>query len=139
MNLDEARRQIQGSLVTVDDAFGRTVFDEWMVVALSGLERYVLHYSGPRYEHSPEDFPNDLRPLASELVSHDGRVGNVDFAQDGVGQKFDVLITIGIGLYIILNDTHGSCEELERQPNWAAVRDELVDLGQRFLHEPMTL
>jgi hypothetical protein len=104
-----------------------------MVVALSGLERYVLHYSGPRYEHSPADSPNDLRPLAAELVDQSGRDGNVDFAKDGVGQKFDVLITIGIGLYIILNDTHGSCEELERQPNWGTVRNELIELGQHFL------
>ncbi|MFT6620733.1 MAG: hypothetical protein ACJASX_003647 [Limisphaerales bacterium] len=71
--------------------------------------------------------------MAAELVDQSGRDGNVDFAKDGVGQKFDVLITIGIGLYIILNDTHGSCEELERQPNWGTVRNELIELGQHFL------
>jgi hypothetical protein len=92
-----------------------------MVVALSGLERCVLHYSGPRYEHSPADFPNDLRPLAAELVDQSGRDGNVDFAKDGVGQKFDVLITMVSG------STSSSMTRMAPVRNWS-----VSQTGARF-------
>jgi hypothetical protein len=44
MKLDEARKRIQLGLFEVDAVYESTVFDEWMIVHVSGLSREIVHY-----------------------------------------------------------------------------------------------
>lgn len=137
MTLSKAIRSIQESLFRADDRYGSVVFDEWFLVSLVGLNRTVLHYAGPRYEHDAQNFVEDIRPLGNELVEHKHRVGNVDFAPDGIGPGFDVMITLGAGFVAILNDTTGTTDELQERAEWRGVEDELIELGQKFLRDPL--
>jgi len=139
MNLDSAIRHIQLALFDADEKYQRVVFDEWFLVSLVGLEQKVLHYSGPRYEHNYQTFIEDIRPLARELVERKHRVGNVDFAPDGIGPGFDAMITLGAGFYAILNDTRGSTEQLQENDRWAAVEQDLIRLGDRFRSDPLQM
>ena len=139
MNLDAARHAISLALHRADEALGRTTFDEWMIVSLVGLGRDVLHYSGPRPETALAQFAEDLRPLARELLERHHRVGNVNFVPDGEGPAFDALISLGAGLYAILNDTRGSTSDLQKLPDWPAAEQHLVTLGDRFLKDPLSL
>ena len=139
MDLDTARRAFSKSLSLIDDCLERTVFDEWMFVSLVGLERTILHYSGPRPQTAEQQFAEDLRPLGRELVEHHHRVGNVDFAPDGNGPAFDVLITLGFGHFAILNDTRGSTSDLRLLPDWYTAEAELIRLGDVFLADPLAI
>ena len=139
MTLNEAIRLIQEALFRADDKYGTVVFDEWFLVSLVGLDRTVLHYVGPRYEHDAKSFVEDIRPLGNELVEHKHRVGNVDFAPDGIGPGFDAMITLGAGFFAIFNDTTGSTDELQERAEWRGVEDELIGVGQQFLGDPMEL
>jgi hypothetical protein len=139
MNLDSARRIITKALVSADDLLGRTAFNEWMLVSLVGLERQVLYYAGPRPETAQEQFADDLRPLARELIDHRHRIGKVDFVPDGDGPAFDVLITLGAGLFAILNDTSGTTTDLRREAAWREAEARIIQLGDCFVHEPLAL
>ena len=137
MTLSKAIRLIQEALFRADDKYGNKVFDEWFLVSLVGLDRTVLHYAGPRYEHGSKSFVEDIRPLGNELVEHKHRVGNVDFAPDGIGPGFDAMITLGAGFFAIFNDTTGSTDDLQESSEWRGVEDELIEVGQKFLHDPL--
>ena len=139
MILEHARRTIAKALVSVDDKLDRTAFDEWMIVSLVGLEREVIHYSGPRPESAREQFADDLRPLARALVDDRQHIGNVDFVPDGDGPAFDVLITLGAGLFAILNDTRGSTDDLRRHRSWSDAEREILRLGDAFIEDPLTV
>ena len=137
MNLDTAIKKIQLALFDADAKYERVVFDEWFIVSLVGLEQAVLHYSGPRYGHNYKTFTEDIRPLANQLIEHKHRIGNVDFAPDGIGPGFDAMITLGTGFYAILNDTRGSTTELQENNRWAAVEEDLIGLGDKFRSDPL--
>ncbi len=137
MNVPTSIRQIQLALFAADDKYGEVVFDEWILVSLVGLDRTVLHYAGPRYEHDGRAFVEDLRPLADELVEHRHRIGKVDFAPDAFGPGFDAMITVGAGFYAILNDTRGSTIELQESARWKEVEADLISLGEKFRDDPL--
>lgn len=139
MNLDVARRTINQALLRVDEALERGAFDEWMIISLVGLDRDVLHYSGPRPETARDTFADDLRPLARELLAHANRVGNVHFVPDGDGPAFDVCIRLGVAFYAILNDTKGSTTDLQQLPEWPGAKAELIRLGDLFAADPLAL
>lgn len=139
MKLATAIRRIQTALFDIDDQFGNVAFDEWFLVSLVGLDRTVLHYSGPRYEHDADEFIENIRPMAKELVEHRHRVGNVDFAPDGIGPGFDAMITLGFGYYAILNDTTGSTTDLQQHPKWKAMESRLLEAGDAFREDPLSI
>lgn len=139
MDLDAAKNTISRSLSKTDSLLHRTAFDEWMIVNLVGLHREVLHYSGSRPQSAQNQFTDDLRPLGRELIDRNHRVGNVDFVPDGDGPAFDVLLTLGVGLFAILNDTQGSTTDLRQLPAWQDVEHELIRLGDAFLADPLAL
>lgn len=139
MILETALRSVGRCLAQVDNTLDRVVFNEWMIVNLVGLQREVLHYSGPRPESAREQFADDLRPLARELVEKRHRVGKVDFAPDGDGPAFDVLITLGAGVFAILNDTRGTTSDLRRHPDWKDAETEIIRLGDMFVRDPLQL
>ncbi len=139
MNLATAIRRIQTALFDIDARFGTVAFDEWFLVSLVGLDRTVLHYSGPRYEHDADEFIENIRPMARELIEHRHRVGNVDFAPDGIGPGFDAMITLGLGYYAILNDTTGSTEDLQQHQEWKSMESRLIEAGAGFREDPLTI
>jgi len=139
MNLASAIRRIQSALFAVDDQFGSVAFDEWFLVSLVGLDRTVLHYAGPRYGHDANEFIENIRPMARELIEHRHRVGNVDFAPDGIGPGFDAMITLGSGYYAILNDTTGSTEDLQQHENWKSIETQLIEVGDGFRLDPLAV
>lgn len=139
MTLSNAIRLIQEALFRADDEYGAVVFDEWFLVSLVGLDRTVLHYTGPRYEHDARSFIEDIRPLGKELVEHKHRIGNVDFAPDGIGPGFDVMVTLGAGFFAIFNNTTGSTDELSNRPEWRRVEDVMIGMGRKFLSDPVVI
>lgn len=139
MNLASAIRRIQSALFELDDQFGGVAFDEWFLVSLVGLDRTVLHYAGPRYEHNANEFIENIRPMARELIERRHRVGNVDFAPDGIGPGFDAMITLGAGYYAILNDTTGSTEDLQQHKNWKTMEERLIQMGSGFRQDPLSI
>lgn len=137
MNIPTAIKQIQLALYEADNKYGEIVFNEWLIVSMVGLDRTVLHYAGPRYEHDYRTFTNDIRPMANELVEHKHRIGNVDFAPDGFGPGFDAMITLGAGFYAILNDTRASTSDLQESEQWKNVEADLIRLGEKFRDDPL--
>ena len=139
MTLDTAIKQIQLALFSANEKYNGVVFDEWFVVSMVGLDRTVLHYADPRYEHDHRTFTEDIRPMANELVEHKHRIGNVDFAPDGIGPGFDAMITIGTGFYAILNDTRGTTTDLQESERWKSVEEDLIRLGEEFREDPLAV
>jgi len=137
MKLDEARKRIQLGLFEVDAAYGDTVFDEWMIVHVAGLSREVVHYSGPRYDRVG-NFQEDLGPLRKRMQDR-YHVGDLEFAQNADGTAFDIVITAGVDIFLILNNTRMSLKAIARCETWPNSQLPLVKLAEEFHENPLEL
>ena len=137
MKLAEARKWIQLCLIEADAAYGDTVFDEWMIVQVAGLSRDIVYYSGPRYDKTA-NFQEDLVSLKRRMQAQ-YHVGDLEFAHDGEGPAFDMVVIAGKELFVVLNNTSKSLKGLALCSTWANAQLPLVKMAEHFHSDPLQL
>lgn len=139
MKLADARKLIQLCLIDADAAYGDTLFDEWMIVWMAGIHRDIVHYSGPRFEKAA-DFQEDIQPLKQSFEGKSYHVGDLEFARDGEGTGFDVMLMAGEGIYVIFNHTEKCMLSISHNTTeWNQAQIPLLNMADSFGRDPLDL
>lgn len=132
LNLTETMQAIRACATQMDAQYGKTVFDEWVVVSLQDPQPRVLGYVGPRHEVFARNFNRDLGGLRTSLLNGKHQVGDFDFARHAAGTSFEAFMVLGEGLYLICNNTQSSMDEIAKDPRWLAAQVPFADLSERI-------
>jgi hypothetical protein len=138
MNLDETMTAVRSCVARMNAQYGRTVFDEWMVVSLLHQEASVLGYVGPRNDAFLKSFADDFGPLRMELVNGKYQVGDFEFARQGTGTKFEAFMTLGEDIYLICNNTQSTMDDIAKNPKWLSAQVPFAELSDQVRFSPIT-
>ena len=138
MTLDEANRLTAACASQMNDRYGKAVFDEWAVVSLLHHKAKILSYTGPRNDAFLKNFANDLGGLRAGLLDSKYTVGDFEFARDGVGTGFEAFMVLGVGIYLICNNTQSSMNDIARDPRWLNAQVPFVELSDKVRANPLT-
>src|SRR5205823_2432955 len=131
MTLDEANLLIRAGVDQMNARYGKTVFDEWAVLALNDKGGRILSYSGPRKDDFQKNFATDVTGLREDLASREFGVGDFAFARHGVGTGFEAFMVLGRGFYLICNNTSASMDALAKDPRWIGAQVPFVELSDK--------
>lgn len=131
MNLGETMQAIRACATQMDAQYGKTVFDEWVVVLLQEPQARVLGYIGPRQEVFAKNFTRDLGGLRASLLHGRHQVGDFDFARHAAGTSFEAFMALGAGRYLICNNTQSSMAEIAKDPRWLVAQVPFAELSER--------
>lgn len=136
MDLAAARTHISSALARMNAAYGQLVFDEWAVLGLSG-NRGVLAYAGPRPERFRREMPDDAAPLRAEAAGQPSGLGDIVFALEAGGTRYDAFLRIGEATYLVCNHTAKTMAEIRANPGWLMAQPVLFELGEKFRADPL--
>ena len=139
MTLDEAKILIKTCASQMDGRYGKTVFDEWAVVSLAENKARVLSYSGPRNDDFLKNFANDLGSLRSELLGAGYGIGDFAFARHATGTRFEVFMVLGIGFYLVCNNTRETMDAIAKDPKWLGAQVPFAELGDKLRMNPLAI
>lgn len=137
MNLEATIAITQSSLARMNSAYGRTVFDEWAILALLDNKARILYYQGPRKEAFQENFIADAREIRGELFRDEYGHGDFFFDRHGSGTHFDGFMVLGEGLFLICNHTTETMERLTAAPKWLGAQKFFVELSEKLRSRPL--
>ena len=135
MDLAVARTHITAALARMNAAYGQPVFDEWAVLTVGG--QGVLAYSGPRPERFRREMPDDAAPLRAEAAGQPSGIGDIVFALQAGGTRYDAFLRLGEASYLVCNHTTKSMAEIRTNPGWLKVQPVLFELGEKFRADPL--
>jgi hypothetical protein len=137
MNLDQAWKLVENCSRQMGARYGKPVFDEWAIVALTG-KRGVLHaYTGPRKDGFRENFLEDAGTLRTGLLARQSNVGDYDFERHGVGTGFEGFMVVGENLFLICNHTAQTMDAIAKDPSWLSAQVPFVELSEKFRNDPL--
>ena len=125
-------RAIRDCATQMDAQYGKTVFDEWVMVSLQESQARVLGYIGPRQEAFAKNFTRDLGSLRASLLNGKHQVGDFDFARYAAGTSFEAFMALGDGRYLICNNTQSSMDEIAKNPRWLSAQVPFADLSEKI-------
>ncbi len=138
MKLEPARTLISAALGRMHALYGKTVFDEWVIVSLPPAGGGALRaYQGPRAESFGRRFAADIGPLQAEMTGKEFAVGDFEFARDAGGPGFDACIRVGGASYLLCNHTGKSMSEIRQDPRWLQAQKVFVELSDKFRRDPL--
>ena len=131
MTLDEAIGHIKSCAKEMDARYGRTVFDEWAVISLAENKARVLAYIGPRNDDFLANFAKDLGTLRAGLLHANYGAGDFEFARHGTGTGYEVFMVLGVGLYLICNNTRETMDAIAKNPRWLTAQVPFAGLSDK--------
>ena len=137
MTLDEAIGHIKTCAKEMDAHYGRTVFDEWAVISLLENKARVLTYIGPRNDDFLANFARDLGTLRAGLLHANYGVGDFEFARHGTGTGYEVFMVLGVGLYLICNNTRETMDAIAKNPRWLTAQVPFAGLSDKVRSNPL--
>ena len=120
----------------MNTAYGQPVFDEWAVLGLGG-NKGVLAYNGPRPDKFRREMPDDAAPLRAEAAGQPSGVGDLVFALEAGGTRYDAFLRLGEASYLVCNHTAKTIAEIRANPGWLKVQPILFELGEKFRADPL--
>lgn len=137
MDLATARTHIHSALARMNAAYGQVVFDEWAMLGLGGA-RGVIAYAGPRPERFRREMPDDAAPLRAEAAGQPSGVGDIVFALEAGGTRYDAFMRVGEADYLVFNHTAKTMAEIRANPGWLKAQAIVFELGEKFRADPLT-
>ncbi len=137
MDLESACSYSRDCMNAMEALYGRPVFDEWALVAITGSKGRVLHYNGPRSAAFAETLAHDLRHLRQHLGNGRLQPGDFEFSREADGTGFDAVVAIGDDTYLLCNHTQSAFAALAEDPLWRRAQVPFVDLTEAFRMEPL--
>ncbi len=132
MNLHNAIDVIDQAVSKMCLSSGSPIFNEWMIVQVSGPNVDIIYYSGPRTSASQNKMKKDMRSLEDEMASDGYTTGQFFFSPDASGTLYDAFILAGPGKYIIFNNTTLSMKDISADAFWGKNQIHFVELSERF-------
>ena len=137
VTLDDAKSRIKSCASQMDERYGKSVFDEWAVLSLAENKARVLAYIGPRNDDFLKNFVNDLGALRAELRDASYGVGDFAFARHGVGTSFEAFMVLGVGIYLICNNTRETMDMIAKDPQWLSAQVSFAELSEEIRANPL--
>lgn len=137
MTLDEANTLIRATADQMNARYGKTVFNELVVLSFHEKTGRILHYQGPRRDDFQKTLSADLDALRADLESRQFGVGDFEFARHAGGTRFDAFLVLGRGFYLICNNTHSSMDDLTKDPRWLGAQVPFVELSDKIRTNPV--
>ena len=137
MKLDEAIHSVKQGFKKINEAYGRTVFDEWAIISLQSIQGTIYDYSGPRHSDFQKNFLENLIPLRAEIDNDELEPGEFAFSREAPGTNFDAFIVLGDNLFLLCNHTEKTMEEITRDPRWKKAQQPFVMLCEKFRNNPL--
>lgn len=113
------------------------VFDEWAVLALAEKTGSVVAYHGPRVEAFRRHVAADAAPLLAAASGRQFAEGDIEFAADAVGTRYDAFMKTGPASYLVLNHTAKTMAEIRSDPGWLGAQAVLFELSEKFRADPL--
>lgn len=138
MNLEKAIEWIHQAVSKMHLASGSPVFNEWMIIDLSGTDTRLLHYSGPRSVVSQNQMQKDLRSLEEEMARDGYTSGQFFFSHNATGTHYDAFIVAAPRRYVLFNNTSMTMNEIFADAFWQKHQIHFVELSERFHMDALT-
>src|ERR1043166_8035962 len=100
MTLDDAVTRIRKCGERMSGLYGKTVFDELVLICLAESKARIVNYSGSRRDEFQKNFPADLKALRAQITAVKHDVGDFEFARHASGTHFDAFIVVGHDLFL---------------------------------------
>jgi len=139
MTLDEITGQIKTCASQMNARYGGVVFDEWAIVSLVQNKARILIYIGPRNDDFLKNFARDLGTLRAELVAGQYGAGDFEFARHGIGTGFESFLVLGMGIYLICNNTRESMDSITKNPRWLEAQVPFAELADKVRAHPVVI
>lgn len=136
MDLTTARTHIHAALTRMNTAYGQPVFDEWAILGPGG-QAGVHAYTGPRADQFRAQLPDDVAPLRAEAAAQPSAVGDIVFALEAGGTRYDAFLRLGASSYLVCNHTAKTFVEIRANPGWLRAQTALFELGEKFRTDPL--
>ena len=136
MDLDTAGTFIRSALARMNTVYGQPVFDEWAVLGLGGRGG-VLVYTGPRPENFRRLIPDDAAPLRAAAAGQPSGPGDMVFALEAAGTRYDAFICVGDSKFLVFNHTTKTMADIRANPGWLKAQALLFELGEKFRADPL--
>jgi hypothetical protein len=137
MTLEKAVTLVQSQMARMTELYGKTLFNEWAIVAVADRKGRILHYEGQRRSDLQQTLAGDLGEFGTALVRGEQEVGDFDFSRHAVGSHFDAYVVLGAGIYLICNNTLQSMAGITKDPLWLQAQVPFVELSDRFRADPV--
>ena len=139
MTLDEISANIKACAQQMNARYGGIVFDEWAVVSLAENKARVLFYTGPRNDEFLKNFVADLGSLRSALRDAKYGVGDFEFSRHATGTRLEAFMVVGVGLYLVCNNTQSSMDVIAKNPRWLDAQVPFVELAEAVRANPLAV
>lgn len=139
MDLETARKNIQGTLDRMRALYLSPVFDEWAILAVPASKGGVLAYQGPRPDAFRRNLATDAEPLRAAAVGRQFTEGDIEFVPDAGSTSYDAFMKIGPTSYLVLNHTVKSMTEIRADGKWLGAQPVLFELSEKFRADPLEL
>jgi len=137
MNLQQVLARVRACAATMDEVYGRPVFDEWVVLSLLVGQEQVVAYIGPRADQFLQHFAIDFDQLRDEVMSERHGIGDFEFARDAHGTQFDAFVVLSDGLYLICNNTELTMDAITRDKRWLQAQIPFAEMSDGFRLNPL--
>jgi hypothetical protein len=75
--------------------------------------------------------------LRDELRDVHHTYGEFFFERDASGTKFDAMLVLGEGLFLICNNTAEGMSEITAEPKWLGAQKSFLKLSEKFRTHPL--
>ena len=137
MTLEESVALVKSCAKQMDALYGKIVFDEWAIVSLAENKARVLSYLGPRNDDFLKNFAADISALRKELHNTNYGTGDFAFERHGIGTRFEAFMVLGIGIYLICNNTQESMDVIAKNPRWLTAQVPFAELSDKIRPSPV--
>jgi len=137
MNLDEAFSLIKLTEQRMNELYGKSVFDEWAIVARADDKFLLVRYLGPRRDSFQKSYAEDTQELRQRHREGRYGIGDYEFARHGHGTKTEAFVIIGDGMFLLCNNTSKTMAEIAADPLWLGAQVPFVELCEKFCGNPV--
>jgi hypothetical protein len=139
MNTETAAKEINQTLLKLEQAIGEPVFDEWALVSNVPTGWNIHQYGGTRRDVFLSAFKEDVAALQDTLDLDNPLVGDFAFSHDGHGTGFDAHMCVGHRTYVLFNNTEKNTGEITENPKWKSAQIHFATLLDAFIVDPVRI
>ena len=139
MKRENAIVLIHTALAKMGRAYGKPLFDEWVLFAVDGQEADLLLYAGPREDAYEDEFADDVELLLEGITEEQSAPGHFYFAREAEGAMYDAFLAVGKDLYVVFNNTQQTMADITSDRHWTDAQVYFVQLSERFQMDPLTV
>ena len=139
MTLEEAIKLVKACEEKMTLLYGAPVFNEWIIIQISGATGTTHYYTGPRPDSFQKSFKADVKDLYGRLVSESFSPGEYEFVRSAIGTAYEAFMVLGNQLFLLCNHTERTMEDIAKNPKWLSAQVPFNELTEKFRRDPVRI